>query len=150
MNRNIAREMAVQAVFSASLSNLPVDEFLKTFFCEDHFLSLQTVDELYEEMPKGKMMDYISRTSKGVFEHILEIDALIGNASKGWSVSRLSGTARAVLRVAVFEMLFAEDVPVGAAINSAIEIEKKYDDPEVVSFVNGVLGTISKKLASTN
>lgn len=148
MNRDIAREIAVQMVYGAPASGTGVDEFMDEFLSPEHFASLADVEELYSEQPKGGMLRYIRDTVSGVFEHVDEINELIENNSRGWRVERLSSTARAVLRVAIYEMLYAEDVPVASAINSAVEIDKGYDEAEVVSFINGVLGSVAKELDS--
>ena len=73
-------------------------------------------------------------------EHRDEIDDHIARYAKGWRPERISRTALAVLRCAICEILYMEDVPAAAAINEAVELDKGYDDPDVVSFVNGVLG----------
>ena len=147
MKRDNAREIAIQIVFGTPFSGCSADEFLEEFFSGEHFASMPEELDLYAVQPDEKSMEYIRRTVSGVFDHLEEIDSLISGSSRGWSISRISGTARAVMRVAVYEMLYAEDVPVGAAINSAVEIDKKYDDADVVSFVNGVLGSVAKVLA---
>lgn len=149
MKRDTARELAVQAVFSAPFSGENIEEYLDRFFEGEHFATLteEGCGEIYDETPKGKTLRYIYSTVSGVFEHLEEIDSLIEKNSKGWSVKRISGTARAVMRVAVYELLFAEDVPAGAAINSAVEIDKGYDDADVVAFVNGVLGSVASGLS---
>lgn len=144
MKRDTAREMAVQAVFAAPASGLNSEEFLTDFFSEEHFPSLRDEGELYAQQPDSTAMEYISNTVSGVFAHLEELDSLIEKYARGWSVSRISATARAVLRVAVYEMLYAEDVPVASAINSAVEIDKNYDDADTVAFVNGVLGAITR------
>jgi len=146
MNRTIAREMAVQIVYGTPFSGTDSAEFLERYFSEEHFSTLLEEHELYAELPEKGMMRYIQNTVCGVFEHLEEIDSRIQEYSRGWSVSRISGTARAVLRVAVYELLYS-DVPVGAAINSAVEIDKGYDDPDIVSFVNGVLGSVARNLS---
>ena len=64
--------------------------------------------------------------------------------SKGWKVGRISRTALAILRCAICEILYVEDVPASAAINEAVELDKGYDEPETVAFVNGVLGGFMK------
>ena len=144
MKRDTAREIAAQIVFGAPASGGSSEKFLEEFFSEEHFASLQEEGELYAELPDKKAMDYIRGTVSGVFAHLEELDSLIEKYARGWSVSRISSTARAILRVAVYEMRYAEDVPVSSAINSAVEIGKKYDDADTVAFVNGVLGSIAR------
>lgn len=144
MKRDTAREIAVQIVFGAPACGESPEEFIEGFFSEEHYSTLAEENGIFSELPDEKSMNYILETAHGVFDRLEEIDGIIGEALKGWRVSRLSGTSRAVLRVAVYEICFAEGIPVGAAINSAVEIDKKYDEAEVVSFVNGVLGSVAR------
>ena len=69
-----------------------------------------------------------------------EGERLITRYAKGWKLERISRTALAVLRCAICEILYMDDIPNAAAINEAVELDKGYDEPDVVSFVNGVLG----------
>ena len=140
MTRDNARELAVQLVFSISHSDSDPAELIDDFFSEEHYGSLQEENSLYAEMPDEKASAYIRETALGVTKHLSEIDEIIQKYSASWHITRISGTALAVLSVAVYEILFRSDVPVGAAINSAVEIDKHYDEPETAAFVNGVLG----------
>ena len=140
MTRDTARELAVQLVFSITHSDSDPAELIDDFFSEEHYGSLQEENGLYSEEPDEKAAAYIRETALGVSEHLTEVDELIQKYSASWHITRISGTALAVLRVAVYEILYRNDVPVGAAINSAVEIDKHYDEPETVAFVNGVLG----------
>ena len=140
MTRDTARELAVQLVFSITHSDSDPAELIDDFFSEEHYGSLQEENGLYSEEPDENAAAYIRETALGVSEHLTEVDELIQKYSASWHITRISGTALAVLRVAVYEILFRADVPVGAAINSADEIDKHYDEPETVAFVNGVLG----------
>ncbi len=142
MTRDTAREMAVQIVFGAAHSDAGAEMFLQDFLTEEHYASLAEENALYEEYPDEASSSYITKVVLGVFEHQSEIDPLIQKYSPAWNINRISGTALAVLRVAVFEILFMEDVPAGAAINSAVKIDKNYDDASTVAFVNGILGGI--------
>ncbi|MBO4468554.1 MAG: transcription antitermination factor NusB, partial [Clostridia bacterium] len=64
----------------------------------------------------------------------------------GWSIGRISKTALAILRLAIFEMKYMEDIPVSVSINEAVELSKKYATKEDASFVNGILSTVSKQI----
>ena len=140
MTRDTAREIAIQIVFGASHSEEDPNVFLERFFSEEHFSTLSEENEIFTELPEGSFLEYIRSVVGSVFEHLDEIDASIQKYSRSWSVKRISGTALAVLRVAIAEILYREDVSLATAINSAVEIDKKYDDAETVAFVNGVLG----------
>lgn len=140
MNRKTAREIAIQLGFAAAEGNMAVDELLDGFFSEEHYASLAAEDELFSEYPDDKQMEYIRRLTGLCAEKRSEIDEYIRRYSRGWKTERISKTALAVLRCAVCEILYMEDIPNAAAINEAVELAKGYDEPDTVSFVNGVLG----------
>ena len=74
-------------------------------------------------------------------EHAAELDGDIEKYAKGWRFERISLVASAIMRVAMYEMLYMADIPAGVAINEAVEIAKNYESPEVVRFINGILGS---------
>ena len=74
-----------------------------------------------------------------------ELDAYIEKYAKGWRFERISLVASAIMRVAMFEILYMPDIPHGVAINEAVTIAKKYDAPEVAKFVNGILGSFLRE-----
>ncbi|MBQ9687192.1 MAG: transcription antitermination factor NusB [Oscillospiraceae bacterium] len=140
MTRTTAREIAIQMGFAAAASGVSADELLDRFFDEEHYATLQTEDELYQEYPDEAQLAYIRRLTGLMNEHGEEIDRYIRSYAKGWKLERISKTALAVLRCAICEILYMEDIPNAAAINEAVELAKGYDDPDTVAFVNGLLG----------
>ena len=144
MTRTAARELAIQLSFAAAATGRAPDELADDFFSEEHFSSLSAENELYAELPDARQMAYIRRLTALIAEKRDELDAYIERYARGWRVDRLSRTALAVLRCAICEILYLEDVPVGAAINEAVELDKKYDDADTVAFVNGVLGSFAR------
>lgn len=88
---------------------------------------------------------YISEKAGAVISHKNDIDACIEDASSGWKVSRMSRVDLSILRLAVYEMLYDEDIPTGVAVNEAVEIAKEYGTDDSASFINGILGNISRK-----
>ena len=142
MTRTAARELAIQLCFAASSAGVEPDELAERFFEPSYYESLSEEQELFREYPDEQQMAYIRRVTSLVGEHREEIDALIERYAKGWRVERISRTALAVLRCAVCEILYMEDIPNAAAINEAVELCKGYDEPDTVAFVNGVLGGI--------
>ena len=115
-------------------------ELLDDFFSEEHYASLSAEDELFAEYPDERQMAYIRRLTSLIAENRSELDGYIERYSKGWKVERISKTAAAVLRCAICEILYMDDIPNAAAINEAVELDKGYDEPDTVAFVNGVLG----------
>jgi len=140
MTRTAAREIAIQLSFAASAAGRDPEALLEDFFSEEHFKSLAEENELFQEYPDDKQMEYIRRLLSLSVLHRDEIDANIERYAKGWKLDRISRTALAILRCAICEILYMEDIPNAAAINEAVELDKSYDEPDTVSFVNGVLG----------
>ena len=83
--------------------------------------------------------DFTTALVQGMREHQTEIDALIGKASRNWRLERMARVDRNLLRLAVYELKYCEDVPAKVAINEAIEIAKRYGTAESPAFVNGIL-----------
>ncbi len=131
MTRHEAREMAFILVFEKS-------------FQEDAAIVdlIETAFEL-EIFPTNAFAENLA---KRVYKNLEEIDAAIDENLVGWSAKRISRVSRAILRVAVCELLYTENMPVGVAINEAVELAKKFATPDDASYVNGVLGTFVKKL----
>ena len=90
---------------------------------------------------------YMHNKYEKILEHLDEIDGTLNLASSGWKVSRMSKVDVNILRLAVYEMKYDEDVPVKVAINEAVELAKKFGGDDSSSFVNGILGKIAKELS---
>ena len=140
MTRKTAREIAVELCFAAAANEIGTDELLDAFFEPEHYATLGAENELFSELPDEKQMDYIRTLTALSREKAAELDELIGRYARGWKSERISRTARAVLRIALVEILYMEEIPAAVAINEAVELDKNYDEPETVAFVNGVLG----------
>lgn len=140
MTRTTAREIAVQLGFSLVISEQFADEMMDEFFETEHYESLGRENPLYAEFPDEVQMNYIRALVQLIYDHRIELDAYIEKYAKGWKVGRISKTAAAIMRCAMAEILYMPDVPDAAAINEAVELAKGYEDEDVVSFINGVLG----------
>ena len=86
------------------------------------------------------------RLAETASAHLEELDDTIAKHLKGWKLNRISRTSHALLRLAVCEMLWFDDIPVGASINEAVELAKIYGDADAPKFINGVLGAIAREL----
>lgn len=104
-------------------------------------------DELLRARPECEQnMGYINAIVSGVREHAGEIDDIISkNLKKGWTLKRISKTAHTVLKIAIFEMKYMDDVPQKVAVNEAVELAKRYGDDTAPSFVNGLLANVIKE-----
>ena len=145
MVRNTAREIAIHLSYELSFTDKTVEELLDERLTAETFETLAAEDELYQEAPNAKQAEYIRRLVSGVDEHAAELDGYIAKYAKGWSFARIPLVASAIMRVAMFEILYMQDIPNGASINEAVEIAKKYETPETVKFMNGILGSFVRQ-----
>lgn len=115
---------------------------------EKSFNNETELDELYDFAVENEAItgsDFIKKLVFTAWENVDDIDAVIEKYSQGWKISRISKVALAVLRLAVCEIKYFDDIPVGVSINEAVELCKKYASKDDPSFVNGILGTVSKE-----
>ncbi|MCQ2461217.1 MAG: transcription antitermination factor NusB [Clostridia bacterium] len=108
-----------------------------------------SIDEIYDMAVESEFMqpsDFTKKLGTLTVEKIGDIDAKIGEFSVGWTIDRITKVSLSILRIAVCEMLFMDDIPVGVSINEAVELAKNYASAEDGQFINGVLGSISKSL----
>ena len=143
MKRSTAREIAVRLCFIISETSESPDVILSDMFEDDHYVTLKEEDELFAEKP-GKQLEYISEVVRGVGLHNAELDEYVERYSEKWDFDRISRTALAIMKTAMYEVLYMPEVPNGVAINEAVELAKKYEEPEVVPFINGILGAFVK------
>ena len=130
MTRKEARENCFKLLFEYEVQKITAQEALNLFY------------ELTDDV--DGQSDYIDNTVKTTIENIEAIDAIIEEYSKGWKVSRLAKVNLAVLRVAVCELLYMDNIADSIAINEAVEIAKIYNDEKAGKFVNGVLSSVYK------
>ena len=116
-------------------------EFRKDESPEEIYLISSEERELSQETRSYVKNMYFDLTDK-----LETIDEYINKASVGWKTKRISKLSLCILRLAVYEMLYVEDVPAVISINEAVELSKKYDDPKAKSFVNGVLNKVKDML----
>ena len=132
MGRKQARESAMQLLFQID-SNSEYSESVIAEFLENFELD-------------GSEADFIREAVSGVMVKKVEIDEFIARQLEGWSIGRLALVDLATLRLAVYEILFRDDIPVEVSINEAIEISKKYSTEDSYKYVNGVLGGFVRAL----
>ena len=130
MTRKMAREEAFILIFE------------KVFTKESTEDILALANESRDLVPD----DYIETVFSGVYDNVEELDNIISSTAIGWKIERISKTALCVLRLALFEIKFMDDIPLSVSINEAVEICKKYATTEDASFVNGILSTVAKSI----
>lgn len=134
MTRTVAREIAIQLSFAAQLAGDDARETADTFFSREYFATLAEEDPLFLEYPDEKQLDYIRRLTGLVYDHMYELNHMIEKYARGWRLERISRVAAAIMRCAMCEILYMDDVPNAAAINEAVELAKGYEEPETVAF----------------
>lgn len=134
MKRQKSREKAMELLFSMELSKNSYEETIENFI-EDYEMDLNTID-----------VEYIKNVVKIVTDNVEAIDERVMQSLVNWKLDRVSKVNLTILRLAVGEMMFIEDVPGSVAINEAVELTKKYSDEKSCSFVNGVLDKVLKSL----
>lgn len=140
MTRTAAREIAIQLGFSAVGGDYEPEKAVEDFFEPEHYASLADESELYRSAP-GEQLPFIRQSVCGVVERRPELDGYIAQYAKGWRTERIDKAAAAILRQAMYEILYMPDVPTASSIDEAVELAKGYEDAEVVAFINGVLGS---------
>jgi len=103
-------------------------------------------DSLDDAIPTGKHAEYVDRVVWGVFDRQVQIDGVIDNFLRDWDLARISKIDLAIMRLAIYEMLCEQDVPIGTAVNEAVEIAKDYGTDDSAAFINGVLGNVARHI----
>ena len=145
MTRSNAREIACHLVFEMNFNNVTAGEALQTLMEESYYPTLKTESDVYAEKPDSRQLAYLTDVVQGVQARREELEGYITKFSVGWTLGRIARMAVAIMEVCMYEALYVDDAPVSAAINEAVELTRKYEDEDVVSFVNGILGKFSRE-----
>ena len=146
MTRSNARELALHLILDVDYTRDPSETVVDTRMDADYYATLQAENEVYADRPSKKQLAYIRDVTAGVQEKEEELRGYISKYAINWNVSRISRMARAILELAIYEILYVEDVPTGVAINECVELTRKYEEEDVVAFVNGILGSFARSL----
>ena len=146
MTRANARELAVHLIYSQSFTGEEPQEVVATRLEKGYYGQLSEENEVYVERPTRVQLAYLDGVVSGVANRAEELNATIQQFSIGWDVSRISRLTRCIMQLAIYEILYCEDIPTGVAISEAVRIAKKYDGDDTGSFVNGILGSFARSL----
>ncbi|AEF94951.1 NusB antitermination factor [Desulfotomaculum nigrificans CO-1-SRB] len=128
MGRRQARETALQALFQIDVGKIEPEFALKN---------------TAEEFGAGPQeLEFARQLVIGTLEHINEIDEIISRVSKEWQLSRMANVDRNIMRLALYEMMFRDDIPGSVSINEAVELAKAFGGADSGKFVNGILGKV--------
>lgn len=131
-SRSEARSEAFKLIFQSGVNGDDM-EFLFENLLENKPASIQNID-------------YIKAVVNGVLEKDEELRSDISeNLSGGWKIERISKVSLALLKLALYEIKYMEDIPVKVSINEAVNLDKKFDEPDNSAFINGVLGSFCRK-----
>ena len=148
MKRSDARELAVHLIYGRNFTGEEPEQVIATRLNKDYYALLSQENQVYTERPSRVQTAYIDQVVSGVANREEELDAQIQKFSIGWDVSRISKLARSIMQLAIFEILYVDDVPTGVAISEAVRIAKMYDGNDAGSFINGILGAFARSLES--
>lgn len=136
MNRKKTREATLKLLYETIVHKYQYEEVLSNF--KEHY---------FEENPDEEKeidLNYIERIIKGIIDNNLLIEDKIKNNLVKRTINRISTINLAILKLAIYEILFEEDIPTNVSINEAIELSKIYSDDKSPNFINGILDSIVK------
>ena len=134
MSRRELREQIFKMLFRIEFhEGMELEEQMQHFLEEE------------EEISKEDS-EYIRNKYENIVEHLEEIDASVNEKAKGWKTSRMAKVELSLIRLAVYEIQYDEDIPAGVAINEAVELAKKYCNEKAAPFINGVLSKIGQDM----
>ncbi|MEW6193339.1 MAG: transcription antitermination factor NusB [Bacillota bacterium] len=132
MGRRRARGAAFVVLFQVDVGRAEVEEAL-TYTVDNWKIS-------------GPDRDFVREVVSGVLQRQKEIDGIIRELSHDWRLERMNSADRNLMRVALYELLYRDDIPPNVAINEAVELAKRYGGEDSPRFVNGILGKVAEKL----
>lgn len=148
MTRGNARELAVHLIYGRAFTGEEPEQVVATRLDKAYYTLLSEDNQVYSERPSRQQMHYIDNVVSGVANRAEALDELIQKYAIDWDVSRISKLVRSIMQLAIFEILYVDDVPTGVAISEAVRIAKMYDGDDAGSFVNGILGAFARGLTS--
>ena len=148
MTRGNARELAVHLIYGREFTGEEPEQVVSIRLNKEYYEKLKTENEVYAERPSRNQLRYIDTVVAGVANREEDLNAQISKFSIGWDISRISRLTRCIMQLAIFEILYVEDVPTGVAVSEAVRLAKKYDGDDTGAFVNGILGSFARSLAA--
>jgi len=148
MTRGDARELAVHLIYGREFTGEEPEQVVSTRLNKEYYEKLSEENEVYNDRPNKWQIKYIDTVVSGVANRADDLNTYIGKYSIGWDVTRISKLTRCIMQLAIFEILYVDDVPTGVAISEAVRLAKKYDGDDTGSFVNGILGSFGREMSA--
>lgn len=144
--RTKAREFALQILYQEDISHAELGEVFEDFWKEKKDLLLSPDEETPAEEHENDtdVQQYTERIVRGTIEKLDWIDKTIEKFTEHWEIKRMAYVDRNILRLATYELIFMDEIPVKVAINEAVELAKRYGESDSSKFVNGILDKIAK------
>jgi len=133
LSRKTAREQAFKILFAIDVGENTIEEAMEI-----------AIPSLNDQGQKKFVLDEVN----GVLNNLESIDEIINKYSGDWKVNRMASSDRNILRIAIYEILYRDDIPASVSINEAVEIAKKYSDEKSYKFINGLLGSVVREYES--
>lgn len=128
MSRRQARERALQVLFQVDVAGA------------DHSEAFKLMDESFGVLAKNE--DFAKRLVRGTIDNLGSIDAIIASVSKDWNINRMASVDRNIMRLALYEIYFCDDIPNNVSVNEAVDMGKVFGGDESGRFINGILGKV--------
>jgi len=141
MNRRLTRSEIVKILFGMEFDREYDTNYIDEYI--NHFADENSEDLVFDERKLD--IDLVKKTINDVITNKEEIDGLINEYSKDWKLNRIAKVDMTIMRVAIAEMLYNNDIPVSVSINEAVNTCKEYSEENSSKFINGVLGSISRR-----
>ena len=148
MTRANARELAIHLIYSREFTGEDPEKLVASRLEKEYYEKLSQENDVYLERPSRAQVAYIDCVVTGVANREEDLNATIAQYSIDWDISRISKLTRAIMQLAIFEILYVDDVPTGVAISEAVRIAKMYDGDDTGAFVNGILGAFARNMTS--
>ena len=148
MTRGNARELAVHLIYSRNFTGEEPQQVVSARLDKEYYSCLSQENQVYTERPSRPQVAYLDTVVAGVANREDALNEQIQKYSIGWDVSRISRLTRCIMQLAIFEILYLDDVPTGVAISEAVRLAKMYDGDDTGAFVNGILGAFARSLTT--
>ena len=148
MTRANARELAVHLIYGRDFTGEEPEQVVSIRLAKEYYAKLSEENEVYAERPNRAQIAYLDKVVSGVANRAEDLNEQIQKYAIGWDISRISRLTRSIMQLAIYEILYVEDVPTGVAVSEAVRLAKKYDGDDTGSFVNGILGSFARSLSA--
>ena len=148
MTRADARELAVHLIYANGFIGEEPELLISKRLEKEYYAQLSEENRVYTDRPSRAQVAYLDLVVSGVANRESQLNETIQKYAISWDISRISRLARSIMQLAIFEVLYVEDVPTGVAISEAVRIAKLYDGDDTGAFINGILGAFARDITS--